>query len=398
MNVKSRRCVALRILVIGLSITACSVQGPAADSLAEPLSSHIATDPPGASLVPTAQASESPSPTAYAPSVIPYPDPVRPALQYPDLESYGAARISLTSPNQPPVTAALSCLWRPAEYDGPPYVGALRQPSVELAGERIDIWFGFEFSFSPSPEFAFHRHSAASYAPGGEFGSVDRRDMAWDRSSGRKRFDGLTPSPETAPPLTTSLAEWVRPLGGDPAWATLTGTAEWACEPPPPNLSEAPYSCVAPPGPLCLGDPDPIVLVVGDRRQVGKDGCGGLIGETCGPPFYALSTDYVVRVPTGHMIRFELPDERSHFFRWSLEWAAQSDAERWQKQYVDVEAPFEDEAEAWEMIDEGGYSEDSVLEFAAPPPGDWSVRLGWTDDREDNGGNMRSFFRVVVGD
>jgi hypothetical protein len=396
MNNRSRRGIALRILVIGLFASACSIQGPAADSSAEPSSSHIATDPspvsrpPTAtpSLAPTAPSSELPSPTAYARPGIPYPDHARPALQYPDLESYGAARISFNSQDQPASVGSISCLWRLriSEVSNEPEIVAVRGPSFVLAGERVDIWLGWH-----SP-FAIHRHGAASYVAGPGSGFVE--GVGGDGSSSRKRFDGLTPSSETAPPLTTSLTEWVRPLGGDPAWATLTGTVEWACEPPPPNLSEAPYSCVLPPGPLCLGDPDPIVLVV-TRRQFGVNACGGLLGETCGLPFYALSTDYVVRVPTGHTLRFELPDERSHFLRWSLEWAAQTDAERWQIQY-ESDGPWEEEE--WEMIDDGGPSEGSVLEFAAPPPGDWSVLLSWTDDRDDNGGNMRSFFRVVVSD
>jgi len=96
------------------------------------------------------------------------------------------------------------------------------------------------------------------------------------------------------------------------------------------------------------------------------------------------------------LLRFELREQQSHFVKWSLEWARQTDAQRWQDQYVSDIAQLEEEA--WETIDEGVLSKGSVLEFAAPPPGDWSVRLGWTDDRRDEGGNMTSYFRVVVGD
>ncbi len=406
-----RRGVAFRILVIGLSLTACSVQGPAADSSTEPSPSHIATDPPTVSRPPTATpspvptapssepaspaapASELPSPTAYARPVIPYPDQERPALQYPDLESYGAARVTLTSPDQPAITGAMSCLWEPGGEFSEPSVVVLQNFSIMLAGERVEIWL-------ESYEFTIHRHGAASYVAGPGTGSVENVDIAEDGSSGTTRFDGLAPNPETAGSPSIKLADWIRPLGGNPAMARLTGTVEWACEQPPPTLhSELGGGCSASGGSslICLDAPGPIVLVVDDRRQVGVNACGGFFGDICGPPLEPLPAENIVRVPTGGLLRFELPDERSHFLRWSLSWAAQSDAERWQTQFESsVDGP--DFEVAFQLIDEGGPSEGSVLEFRAPPPGDWSVQLYREDDRDDEAASTTSFFRVVVGD
>jgi hypothetical protein len=147
------------------------------------------------------------------------------------------------------------------------------------------------------------------------------------------------------------------------------------------------------PNPLCLGDPRPITLVVGDRRQLGVDDCGGLQGDTCGPLTQSLPADRIVRVPKGQLLRFELPEDQSHFVIWSLSWVAESDAERAQAAYesgTDVVDP------AWRQITEGVLTEGSVLELPGPPPGEWSVVLRWTDDRDDAGGDMRTLFRLAV--
>jgi hypothetical protein len=336
---------------------------------------------------------QSPDPAVDARAALQDPDLERPALEYPNLQSSGAAVISFASPDRPAVAGGLSCLWEPGGAYSDPRVVALQRFSIVLAGEQVEIWLGPQNPLGDALDFAIHRHGAASYVSGPGTGSVERVGIANDRSSGTLRFGGLAPSPETAPPLTTSPAEWIGPLGGDAAMAKLTGTAAWACEPPPANLSEVPYSCVLPAGPLCLGDPDPIVLVVDDQRQVGTDLCGGLSGDTCGPRPYALSADYVVAVRTGHILRFELPDEGSHFVRWSLGWAAQSDAERCHSVMYSDEPCME---EPWDLIDKGVLSEGSALEFDAPPPGEWSGELGWTDDRFGEGGSVARIFRVVV--
>jgi hypothetical protein len=339
---------------------------------------------------------QSPDPAADARAALQDPDLERPALEYPNLQSHGAVVISFSSPDRPAVVGGLSCLWEPGGEYSEPGVVALQRFSIVLAGEQAEIWLGPQWSFGDALEFAIHRHGAASYVPGPGTGSVERVGIANDWSSGAMRFDELEPSPETAPPMMASRAEWIGPLGGDAAMAKLTGTVAWACEPPPASLSEYARSLPYEP-PLYLGDPAPIVLVVDDQRQDGVDLCGGLLGDTCGPRPYALPADFAVTVRTGHSLRFELPDEGSHFVRWSLQWAAQSDAERYEAwEHSDEFLGYLEEP--WHEIDDGVLSEGSILEFDAPPPGDWSVQLGWTDDRADLGGNMASLFRVVVDD
>lgn len=410
MNVLRGSGLVVGVLVMTLSMTACSVDRPAvAGSAGAPASApdsplpESASPPPSATPSATLEASpvlQSPDPAVDARAALQDPDLERPALEYPNLQSYGAVVISISSPDRPAITRATSCLWEPGGEYSEPAVRALQRFSIVLAGEQVEIWLGSQMSsqisFGDELELAIHRHGAASYVPGPGTGSVGYVGVANDWSSGAMRFNALAPSPETAPPLTTSRAEWIGPLGGDAAMANLTGTVVWACEQPPTSLSKYARSRPYEP-PLYLGDPAPIVLVVDDQRKVGEDLCGGLLGETCGPPLYALPADFIVSVLSSHLLRFELPEERSHFIKWSLEWARQSDAQRWQDQYEwDYEGPYEDEA--WKMIDKGTLSESSSLEFDAPPPGDWSVLLGWTDDRDDQGGHMASLFRVVVVD
>ena len=403
MNVLRGRGLVAGLLVMALSVTACSVDRPAvAGSAAAPASApdspplKSVSPPPSATPSAPLEASpvlQSPDPAADARAALQDPDLERPALEYPNLQSYGAAVISFSSPDRPAVVGGLSCLWAPGGEYSEPGVVALKRFSVVLAGEQAEIWLGPPMTFGDSLEFAIHRHGAASYVPGPGTGSVVFPG-ANDWSSGTMRFDNLAPSPETAPPLTSSPAEWIGPLGGDAAMARLTGTVAWACEPPPASLSEYARSRPYEP-PLYLGDPAPIVLVVDDQRKVGEDACGGFSGDTCGPPLYVLPADLIVSVPSGHLLRFDLPEERFHFVKWSLQWARQSDAQRWQDQYEwNYEGPYEDEA--WKLIDKGVLSESSSLEFDAPPPGDWSVVLHWTDDRDDQGGNIASYFRVVV--
>ena len=410
MNALRGRGLLVGVLVMTVSVTACSVDRSAvAGSAAAPAPTSAPDSPPpktdddGSALrSATLEASPllpSPDPAADARAALDDPDLERPALEYPNLQSYGAVVISFSSPDWPAITRATSCLWEPGGEYSDPAVRALQRFSIVLAGEQAEIWMGRPMTFGHSLEFAIHRHGAASYVAGLGTGSVEYLGVATDWSSGAMRFDDLAPSPATARPLGVSLAHWLRPLGVDPAMAALRGTVKWACDSPPELPSQEEISCnpTNPPNPFCLGDPAPITLVVDDQRQGGANLCGGFAGDTCGPRPYALPADFAVTVRTGHSLRFELPDGGSHFVRWSLEWAAQDDAERYEAWEHSLE-PVGYLEEPWHEIDNGVLSESSVLEFTAPPPGDWSLQLGWTDDRADEGGNIASLFRVVVVD
>jgi hypothetical protein len=296
----------------------------------------------------------------------------------------------------------MSCLWAPNTVDGElvtsnPTVVELRGPSVVLAGELVDLWLGREWPGTFDSAFSIHRHDAASYVAGPGTGSTVVDDMAPDRSSGRIRFDSLAPSAVTASSPAISMDAWVRPLGGDPSMGILTGSVEWVCEPPPLTFAVDAAICGNGPSPLCLGDPGPVVLVVDGERRHGVNRCGSAPGDTCGPTVYSLPAKHIAVVSVGGVLRFELQDEESHFLGWSMRWARQDDAERWTRQAESgSDEPLEQPV--FDLIAEGGPAEGRAIELLAPPPGDWSVELEWTDDRNDEWGPVKTLFRIVVGD
>jgi hypothetical protein len=348
-----------------------------------------------------------------------------PPLAFPDLQSHGTATISFSSRATPPVTYQLACFWTPEWYDdydvdsgvekhefqGATLAGvrALEPFAVLLAGEPADVWLGIGegFEYEPSewgPLLVIHRHGAASYVAGPTTGTVELIEASADRTSGTLRFEGLAPDPETTPPGAAVLADWVKPLGGDPAMASLTGTLSWQCEPAPDTLATYDPSVEDwPEGwPVGLGsgqmrcDPYPLVLVSGDPSREGVRGCGNC--DNCGPSFYSLDADQTVRVPAGGTLRFKLADPGTHFVRWSLSWATQSEAELATQHEEEGDYEF---ASPFALIDEGRISEGRVLEFPAPPPGEWSVSIGWQDHPAgyESGSFAQggSIFRVLVG-
>ena len=351
--------------------------------------------------------SPTPSPTA---------DP-RPPLEFPDLQSHGTATLMFGSPAVPPVTYQLACFWTPSWDADDIYEGATLEGvrasgpfSLLLAGEPADVWLGVgeELDYDPSewgPLLVIHRHGAASYVAGPETGTVEIVEASPDRTSGTLRFEGLAPDPETAPPGAAVLADWTKPLGGDPAMASLTGTLSWQCEPAPDTLATHDPSVEDwPEGWPIFGvghfgrcDPYPLVLVSGDPSREGVRACVSPC-DNCGPGFYSLDADQTVRVPAGGTLRFELANPGTHFLDWSLSWATQSEAE----QATQREDEGEEFASPFTLIDVGRVSEGPVLEFPAPPPGEWSVSIGWHDHPAgfESGSFVRgvAYFRVLVGD
>jgi hypothetical protein len=189
------------------------------------------------------------------------------------------------------------------------------------------------------------------------------------------------------------MAEWVRPIGSDPALASLSGTATWTCEPAPstvptpaPAISEAPERTV-PPLPA-------LALVEGDRREFGLDGCGALIdidgwqgGDSCGPSFQAPGTDRIVRLHAGEALRFELPPGW-HFTGWSVGWVSTAEAARWRGEQPDT----------FQHVEDGKAKAGFLLEIAAPPAGDWTIRVDWSGERGADSIQWPDYFRVVVED
>jgi hypothetical protein len=317
--------------------------------------------------------------------------------------------ISFSSPPMPAVTVLVICVWAlgPTVADWDPTDEFSGQLSSVLAGEPVGLEFnpqatssrgtGSPYFYWGSPLFVIDRgEDVASYVPGPETGTVELVETSGDWASGTIRFDGLAPDPESAPPgpLPSPLSDWIRPLGGDPAMASLTGKVTWLCEPAPPSvpivdpiLSEEASPMVSEePGPN-PDDPPPVALVSGDQRAFGVTECGWHPGDNCsGTTVDALGVEYIVRIPIGGMLRFELP-AGCRFDGWSLGWVSQREHERWRGEWPDT----------FETVGAGENSGINVLELAAPPVGDWSVSLSWGSECAAYGG-ASDRFRVVVGD
>ena len=211
------------ILVMGLALIACSTARPSA---AGPATAPTAPPTPTDSAEVTPTPTESPPPTA---------EPV-PALG--DFQSHGAVTISFSSPPVPAVTVRVICVWAPgpAVADWDPTDEFSVQLSSVLAGELVGLEFnpkatssrgsGSHYFSWGSPMFVIARgDDVASYVPGQETGTVELVEASGDWASGTIRFDGPAPDPESAPPgpLPSPLSDWIRPLGGDPAMASLSG-------------------------------------------------------------------------------------------------------------------------------------------------------------------------------
>jgi hypothetical protein len=241
---------ALIVVTLAWTVVACS---PSATPSGSP-SGAAAASPP--SSIPTAAATPAPSPSA------------RPALAYPDVQSYGTVTVSFTSPAIDPLKIDLTCEWStPTEVSW-----LYPKDPVAFGGESVS--FDLVPDAEGSGQFRIARDGAAGYGPTAMTGHVQVVATTPDGASGSIRFEDLAPDPETAEPgpLPSPLAEWIRPIGRDPELASLTGTVDWACEPAPatvptraPSVSEAPAPTTPPLPALALRD--------GDRRELGVDGC-----------------------------------------------------------------------------------------------------------------------------
>jgi len=400
--------------IAGLALVAAAALLGACGSVTAPVSS------------PTITASPTPAPASIA---MPTAD-AGPPLAFPDLQSHGTATISFSSPATPPVTYQLACFWTPEWYDdydvdsgvekhefqGATLAGvrALEPFAALLAGEPADVWLGVgpelgdvPSEWHPGHLLIIHRHGAASYVAGPTTGTVELVEASADRTSGTIRFERLAPDPETTPPGEAVLADWIKPLGGDPVMASLSGTLSWQCDPAPDTIATYDlYDEGWPEGWPSIGEPPfgrcdayPLVLVSGAQSRSGVGACVSPC-DSCGPDsFFSLDADQTVTVPVGGTLRFELADPGTHFIRWSLRWATQSEAELATQHEEEGDYEF---ASPFKLIDEGRYSEGPILEFPAPPPGEWSVSLGWHDHPAGyESGNLAfgtDYFRVIVGD
>lgn len=380
----------LAILMCSLLLAACAgSDGPGAGWTLGP-TDRASIASPGASGTPGATVAPSSAVPGFLPTHTPSPSAdVRPPLLSPEVQSYGVVTVAFSEPALPAIAFDFVCDWVSAVEVGDFYIA----PSTSLAGEQVS--FAIQ-PRTPSYPFMIWRERAASYVPSPSTGDVALSVVGEGWASGSMWFIGLAPNPEfrvAAGPLQTSIEEWLRPIGGDPLLSRLSGTVTWACEPAPPTVPT--------PGPVASEEPWPTVpplprlmLVTPEVRREAVSGCGGSIeiggyagADSCGPSFQALGVDYVVRVPEGGRLRFELPTGW-HFVGWSLGWVTQVEAERWHGEQPDT----------FETIQVGAATRGRILELDAPPAGDWSIRLDWRGARGDDRFSRPDYFRVIVGD
>ena len=370
------------LLVSGWLVAACAgSQGPGAGWTFGP------TGAPG----PTAAApSGSPDASASAPAVPSPTTDVRPSLLYPDVQSHGVVTVAFSRPALPSLDLDLVCEWvSPAEV-GYFYVAP---SSRSIAGEQV--YFEVQ-PRSPGYQFWIGRKGAASYQPGPTTGNVALSEIGQGWVSGSMWFDGLSPDPKTGPgsgPLPVPIEEWVRPLGGDPALKHLSGTVTWACEPAPATVPSPGQVASEEPGHTFPPFPR-LTLVGGEVRRQAVSGCGASIdiggytaADSCGPSFQALGVDYIVRIPEGGRLRFELPTGW-RFVSWSLGRVSQIDAERWRGE----------QPASFETVQTGDATDGPILQLDAPPKGDWSVRLDWRGASGSDSFGVPDYFRVLVED
>lgn len=330
-----------------------------------------------------------PTPTASAASS-PNPLPsTRPALLYPESQSYGVVTVSFVSPALDTLAFEIACEW-----SSPTEVGYWTFPDrVEIGGEAVSFELNPKTTAVESLVY-IGRIGAAAYQVGKDTGWVGLGRHADDWSSGEVTFKELAPNAETAPPgpMPSPLEDWIRPLGGDPDNASLSGVATWACEPAPPTVPI--------PDPIVSEEPErtpppvpEVVLVSGDQRDAGDRLCGGFdidgytAYDSCGIGFLWVGPEHTIRVQDGDRLRFEAP-KGWHFESWSLGWTSQAEAERFRFERPD----------SFITADDGKATAGRVLEVDAPPVGEWDVELWWSIARDGDEAQFPSFFRVLVED
>lgn len=133
------------------------------------------------------------------------------------------------------------------------------------------------------------------------------------------------------------------------------------------------------------------LLAAGGRRVEGVVGCGmswwldgSFSGGDSGATTWAEpGDDRVLEVGAGDTLRFDAADGVV-FEEWTLLRATQADSDYWNG----LAPPLEEIASG---------QDDTSIEFAAPPTGEWVLLLDW-DGSDDRWGlqDVRDHFRVIV--
>ncbi len=279
--------------------------------------------------------------------------------------SPGTITLNLNAPASASVTAPLLCEWSSknhvASYDG---------TSADLFGERVSLWLT---GANGEPTFQIERQDLAQYdGTGAAFQS-----QGYGTGTGIIQFQDLTPNPESYPinqPLPSPLDPFVKPIGDNPDARSLSGTLTWDCGAPPAGLPEV--DPTPEPQPTDTGTPivrpKAVVTVGGNAWQaVGIASCGVDVygpdgapigGEgQCGGPDWIVP-DAVVEAKPGSTLGLAI--EGFQLDPTDVTAAPVSRVEYFRGGAPDVIQTIHATSAA------GG-----ALTFAAPPAGDWVVRV-----------------------
>ena len=146
-----------------------------------------------------------------------------PALLDSSVQSRGSATLALDAPASTSVTTPIDCQWgsrtRVLYYSFPEYVG--------LFGEEVSLDLG-DGGQPTNPKFTIYRWNLADYDGTGATYQAD----GYGAGNGAIHFESLTPNPQSYPinqPLPSPLDPFIKPIGGNTAARSLSGTMTWSC-------------------------------------------------------------------------------------------------------------------------------------------------------------------------
>ena len=154
---------------------------------------------------------------------------VDPGLPDPEVQSPGTVTVELDGSAEPLAVAPIACSWADGVVEAFIALGP-----VDIAGEAVYVDLA-PSAPDPADAFSLYRDEDAAYHAGPASGTIEVLEREAGDASGSIRFTDLAPDAATLPPDVEPAAPGasLRPLGGDPAFARLSGTASWSCDPEP---------------------------------------------------------------------------------------------------------------------------------------------------------------------
>lgn len=327
------------------------------------------------------------------------PAAVPPGPLYSEQEqSRGSASLTIDGATPVTITTSIDCQWtskkRVVHYTFP-------VPS-ELYGERA--WLDMNAWTEPrDPVFGIYRQGeVATYTGSG----ATFEAHGWNAPQGTLEFHNLTPDPESymaGVPLPSPIDSFIKPLGGNEAARSLSGTIAWDCGAPPSSVPdvEPTYS----PEPLPTADatdeapadehvwPEVTVAVSGQEGTVAPevDFCisrmwdpnGGMLGESlqCGEDNASVPKT-TAAAKAGSELTFSVPGYK--LASPTLKIASVSEVTRWRGGWPDTAVEAKPKSSAT-----GGAT------FATPAAGDW-VAIFVVDGTDSKGYRITASYWVRV--